>query len=265
MEGSRRQMVLENPTLEEAHQAVKQGVSKRRTVVVVGSCFVDYEGRASSKLEPGERIVIFKSDGSALIHRPRDYAPVNWQPHGSLFRTRLDDKTLVVRVFRRRENEVLEVNFDRVFLVAVLDLVDAGEFYLYASEDDMKQAIILQPSLLEEGFRPVTAERPVEPGFIDILGVDRNNVLTVVEIKRKAADKGAVLQLKRYLDVFKINSDRKVRGILVAPELARGAQKMLVALGLEFRALSPKRCAEVLKLRKSRRLIEFLSPEKRVK
>ena len=262
MSESKKQIVLESPTLQEAYQAVKKGISKRRTVLVIGRCFVDYEGRASSTLEPGERVVLFKSDGSALIHRPRDYAPVNWQPPRSLFRTRLDDGRLVVRVFRRKENEVLEVFFDSVFLVAVLDLVDAGEFYLYASEEDMKQAILLEPSLLEEGFRPITAEKPVEPGFIDILGVDGNNVLTVVEIKRGAASKAAVLQLKRYLDVFAVDSGREVRGILVAPELARGAQKTLATLGLEFKALSPQRCAEVLKQRKSRRLIEFLNQEK---
>jgi len=249
---------LENPSLKEAYDAVKRGVSRRRTVLIIGKCRVEYEGRASSKLEPGERIVLFKSDGSALVHRPRDYAPVNWQPPGSLFRTKLQGDRLTVRVFRRRENEVLEVAFDEVILVAILDLIDAGEFHLYASEEDMKKAILLQPLLLEEGFRPVTAERPVEPGFIDILGVDRNNVLTVVEIKRKAASSDAVLQLKKYLDVFRVDPSRAVRGILVAPELARGAQKMLAALGLEFKALSPQRCAEVIRQKRNRRLTEFL-------
>ena len=260
MERPRHQIVLENPSLEEAYQAVKLGISRRRTLIVVGNCWVDYEGRASSKLEPGERMIVFKSDGSALVHRPRDYAPVNWQPPGSLFRTRIDEGRLVVRVFRRRENEVLEVNFDDIILVAVLDLKDAGEFHLHASEEDMKQAILMEPALLEAGFRPITAERPVEPGFIDILGVDGENVLTVVEIKRKSANKEAVLQLKRYLDVFKVEADRKMRGILVAPELARGAQKMLAALGLEFKALSPQRCAEVLKQKKGGRLTDFLGP-----
>jgi len=258
MEKPRHQTVLENPSLEEAYDAIKRGISRRRTLIVVGSCRVNYEGRASSKLEPGERVIVFKSDGSALVHRPRDYAPVNWQPPGSLFRTRIDEGRLLIRVFRRREREVLEIALDRVFLVAVLDLVDAGEFYLYASEEDMKQAILLQPSLLEEGFRPIEAERPVEPGFIDILGVDGKNVLTVVEIKRKAAAKEAVLQLKRYLDVFKVDGDREVRGVLVAPELARGSQKMLAALGLEFKALSPQRCAEVLKRERGRPLTDFL-------
>jgi RecB family endonuclease NucS len=258
-DGSSPKILLERPTLEEAFRAVKTGISRHKTVLVVGNCTVNYEGRASSKLEPGERVVLFKSDGSALIHRPRDYAPVNWQPPGSLFRTRLDDDWLHVRVFRRKENEVLEVSFDNVILVAILDLKDSGEFHLYASEEDMQRALLEEPSLLEEGFRPITAERPVEPGFIDILGVDKNGVLTVVEIKRKAATKEAVLQLKKYMDVFNVNSERPLRGILVAPDLARGAQQLLASLGLEFKALSPQRCAEVLKSKKERSLTDFFT------
>ena len=250
-------MVLDEPTVEQALQAVKLGISRHKTVIIVGNCWVDYDGRASSKLEPGERVVLFKSDGSALVHRPRDYAPVNWQPPGSLFRTKMADGNLRIRVFRRKENEVLEVGFDKIVLVAVLDLRDVGEFHLYASEEDMQKAILAEPSILEEGFRPITAEKPVEPGFIDILGVDRNNTLTVVEIKRKAATKEAVKQLKRYMDVFTVEPDRRVRGILVAPELASGAQRLLASLGLEYRPLSPQKCAEVLKRKREKSLTDF--------
>lgn len=258
-DGASPRIVLNRPAIDEAYRAVKAGISRHKNVIIVGNCWVDYEGRASSKLGPGERVVLFKSDGSALVHRPRDYSPVNWQPPGSLFRTRMDDGRLYVRAFRRKENEVLEVGFDDVVLVAVLDLKDAGEFHLYSSEEDMKQAILAEPSLLEEGFRPITAEKPVEPGFIDILGMDQNKVLTVVEIKRKAATKEAVIQLKRYMDVFNVDSEQQARGILVAPELARGAQSLLASLNLEFRPLSPQKCAEVLKRKKIRSLTEFFS------
>jgi hypothetical protein len=253
--------ILESPTLGDAYQAVKSGTWRHRTVIVVGNCSVDYDGRASSKLEPGERIVILKPDGSALVHRPRDYAPVNWQPPGSLFRTRLENEHLHIRAFRRKENETLDVSFDRILLVATLDLRDTGEFHLHASERDMQEAILAQPHLLEEGFRPMTAERPVEPGFIDILGVDRDNVLTIVEIKRNTATNDAVLQLKKYVDVYHADEEKKIRGILVAPELAKGAQSLLASLGLEFKALSPQRCAEVLKRRKGRALTEFFEKE----
>jgi len=82
-------------------------------------------------------------------------------------------------------------------------------------------------------------------------------VLTVVELKRKPATKDAVLQLQKYMDVYVSDSSRRVRGILVAPELARGAQKMLASLGLEFKSLSPQRCAEVLKRKRERSLTDF--------
>jgi len=259
MRSPKNQVILENPSVEDALGAIRAGISRRKTVIVVGNCRVDYEGRASSKLEKGERVLICKPDGSALVHRPRDYAPVNWQPPGSIFRSRLRQGELVVRVFRRKENEVLEVTFEGLILVAVLDLSDSGEFSLYASERDMQQAILLEPSLLEEGFRPITSERPVDPGFIDILGVDRNNVLTVVEIKRKRATREAVLQLKKYMDVINPSQEREVRGVLVAPELAKGVQKLLAAIGFEFKPLSPQECSEVLRRRKGRQLTEFFT------
>jgi len=251
------QIIMESPTLEEASSAVKNGISRHRTVILAGNCWVDYEGRASSKLDPGERVALIKPDGSVLIHRPKDYPPVNWQPPGSLFRTRLRKDGLHVRAYRRKEREVLDVTFNEISLVAVLDLKDVGEFYLYASEKDMQDAILVEPSLLEEGFKPISSERPVDPGFIDIIGIDKDNVLTIVEIKRKPATKDAVLQLQKYMDVYASDSSRRVRGILVAPELARGSQKMLASLGLEFKSLSPQRCAEVLKRRRERSLTDF--------
>jgi len=254
---SRRNTILEAPTVEEAYRAVIGGTSKHRTVIISGNCWVDYQGRASSTLEPGERTVILKPDGSALVHRPTNYAPVNWQPPGSIFRTAIKDDNLSIRAFRMKENETLEVTFDRIIMVAVLDLRDSGAFYLHASEKDMQAAILFQPALLEEGFRPIKAEKSVEPGFIDIMGVDKDNVLTIVEIKRNPATTEAVLQLQKYMDVFKNDSTRRIRGILVAPELAKGAQGLLAKLGLEFKALSPEVCADVLRRKKSKTLTEF--------
>jgi len=257
LEHPQRQIVLENPPLREAGKAVKTGISRHRTVIIAGMCRVDYEGRASSKLEPGERVVLFKPDGSALVHRPRDYSPVNWQPAGSLFRTRLNEDGLVIRVYRRKEHETMEVTFTDVALVAVLDLVDAGEFSLYASEKDMQEAILYRPELLEEGFRPVTKEMPVDPGFIDIVGVDRENRLTVVEIKRVKAGKDAVNQLRKYMGVIDMDEDRPVRAILVAPELAKGAERLLKSYGYEYRQLSPQTCSDVLKEKKGKPLTAF--------
>jgi RecB family endonuclease NucS len=249
--------VLDNPQLSDAFTVIRTGISHRKIVVAAGMCTVEYEGRANSMLSPGERLAIFKPDGSALVHRPKDYSPVNWQPPGSIFQTKLGDMGLSIRVYRQKDHEVMEVIFTALKMVSILDLKDAGEFTLYASESDMQQAILAQPSLLEEGFRPITKEKTVDPGFIDILGVDKDNVLTVVELKRVKATKKAVLQLKKYMDVIDLDAGRRVRAILVAPSLADGAQEVLASFGYEFKALSPQQCAEVLKLKGGRVITDF--------
>ncbi|MCW4049238.1 MAG: endonuclease NucS [Candidatus Bathyarchaeota archaeon] len=257
METPQRQQVLENPSLEEAIKAIKAGISRHRTVIIAGNCTVEYDGRASSKLEQGERVILFKGDGSALVHRPKDYSPVNWQPAGSLFRTILTQDGLKIRVFRRKENETMEVIFTDLAMVAVLDLVDFGEFSLYATERDMQEAILFKPELLEPGFRPITKEKAVDPGFIDILGVDKDNKLTVVEIKRVKANKDAVNQLKKYMDVIDLDKGRPVRAILVAPELGKGVEKLLKEYGYEYKLISPQKCSEVLKQKKGKPLTSF--------
>ena len=67
-----------------------------------------------------------------------------------------------------------------------------------------------------------------------------------MEVKRKTAGKEAVLQLARYIDAIKVKANRELRGVLAAPSLGKDVQRLLMTLGLEFKALDPKKCAEVL-------------------
>jgi RecB family endonuclease NucS len=164
---------------------------------------------------------------------------------------------LHVRAVRRKPSESVRISFDRVYLVSAINLVDRGDFSLYASEEDMQRAILLEPSLLEPDLKPITYEKRVEPGFVDVYGIDGNGRLVVVELKRKTAGREAALQLARYVDSVRATVSREVRGVLVAPRLAKGVQRLLVSLGLEFKALDPKRCAEVLRRSETRRLAEF--------
>jgi RecB family endonuclease NucS len=274
--------VLVEPSLAEAEALIIKNTGK--CVLIVGNCCVEYHGRASSKLGPGERIVMIKEDGALLVHRAAGYDPVNWmpgtgviynvrvlktektnwfkrpvdsQPPGCTSHTEAKDNVLAINAVRQRPHETIKMFFDLIQLVAALSLVDSGEFSLYASEEDMQRAILLKPSLLEEGFRPISYEKKVEPGFVDVYGVDRNNELVVVEIKRKTAGKEAAVQLAKYIDAIKTKADRGVRGILVAPSLAKDAQRVLETLGLEFKHLEPKKCAETLQKAETKKLSEF--------
>jgi RecB family endonuclease NucS len=257
MQESNKLTVLINPKLKEAEAIIEKTFVQRKTLIVAGRCRVYYTGRAKSKLELGERLLIIKEDGSLLVHRPVGYEPVNWQPSGSVFHVQTREGTLEVHAVRQKPRESVRVSFDKIFMVSALSLVDSGEFLLYASEDDMHKAVLLKPTLLEEGFKPISYEKKVEPGFVDIYGVDKNGKLVVVEIKRKTAGKEAVLQLAKYIDSIRSKANRELRGVLAAPSLAKGVQRLLATLGLEFKALDPKKCSEVLKKAETTKLEAF--------
>ncbi|MCX8170522.1 MAG: endonuclease NucS [Candidatus Bathyarchaeota archaeon] len=238
--------ISENPSLDEAEDILNKAFSERRTVLIVGNCWVEYQGRASSMLKPGERIAIVKEDGSVLIHRSRGYEPVNWQPPGCILQAQRGEGCLTIVSVRRSPRETVKIFFDKILFLSVLELKDEGEFSLYASEEDMRRAILMEPSIIEDGFKPVEYEKKIEPGFIDVYGVDREGRMVVVEIKRRTAGKEAVLQLAKYVEALRADLGQEVRGILAAPDISREAGKLLISLGLSFKRVDPRRCSQIL-------------------
>ena len=250
-------IVLTEPKIAEAAVIIQKAFKQRRTLIVAGNCHVDYSGRANSTLENGERLLIIKSDGSLLVHRPIGYEPVNWQPSGAVFHVDATDNKLEVRGVRQKPRESVKVTFDKVLMASAINLSDYGEFLLYASEEDMHRAILLKPQLFEEGFKPISWEKHVEPGFVDVYGQDKNGKLVIIEVKRRTATKDNVLQLAKYIEPIKAKTNREIRAVLVAPSLAKDVQRLLVTMGLEFKALDPKECALVLKKKGNSKLESF--------
>jgi hypothetical protein len=138
-------------------------------------------------------------------------------------------------------------------------LTDAGEFALHVTEEQMKQAILIAPHLVEVGLKPLEEEKSLGyAGFTDIFAEDKNGLLVVVEIKRVPASRDAVVQLERYLDTLRKRIRRPIRGMVVAPELRKSAQPLLNSLKLEFVRLAPEKCFSVLKSRRDMKLSHFL-------
>ena len=241
----------------EAAAIIEKAFRQKLSLVIAGNCDVYYTGRAKSTLEIGERMLIIKEDGSILVHRPVGYEPVNWQPSGSIFHLKLKKNLIEIHSVRQKPREKVKITFDKIFMVSLLSLKDSGQFSLYASEQDMHKAILMEPSLLEEGFKPISYEKKVEPGFVDVYGMDKEGNLVVVEVKRKTARKNDVLQLAKYIEAIKTKTSRQLRGILVAPNLGKDVQKLLFSLGLEYKALDPKKCAEVLTKSSTTKLESF--------
>ena len=257
MHNTEKLTVLKNPTLQEAKSIIEKVFLNRKTLVLAGNCKVIYDGRASSKLDLGERLLIVKSDGAILVHRSFGYEPVNWQPSGSILHVQIKANKLQISAIRHSPRETLKVTFNEILMLSALLLDDSADFTLFASEKDMHQAILIKPSLIEEGFKPISYEKKVAPGFIDVYGVDKNGKLVVIEVKRRTAGKEAVIQLANYVKAIKNKADRNIRGILVAPNISKGVQKLLFTLDLEFIALDPRKCAKVLKKPENTKLEKF--------
>jgi len=249
--------IFERPNLEKSLGILKDAISKHKSIIILGLCKVKYEGRARSTLEVGERIIIIKEDGAVLIHRPKGYEPVNWQPSGCRFRTTLNSGILCLNAFRSNPNESLRILFDKISIIVVAKLQDLARFDLHVSEKEMQEAILLKPEILEDGFKNIAYEKKIEPGFMDIYGLDCSQRFVVVEIKRGKAGKSAVLQLAKYVEDVKNTLNKDVRGILAAPQISKGIQRLLATLNLEFKKIDPEQCARIIDLTQDKKLKDF--------
>jgi len=232
--------VLIEPSATDAEKVVREGLLRKDCIVLVGSCVVNYFGRASSILPRGERIVILKPDGTVLVHQKEKREPVNWNPPGCRASARAINGMLQITSVRTRPREVLVISFDLLKMVSRFNLHDEEELYLFGTESQMVEEVVKNPSLIEEGFRPITKELRTEYGMIDLYGVDRRGNVVVIEFKRGRAGLDAVSQLKRYVDELKKEGCEKggrvggVRGVLAAPGITESALKLLKELGLEY-------------------------------
>lgn len=245
---------LRSPAPREALTALEEAVDAGALVTVHGRCRVDYDGRASSKLGPGDRLVVLKPDGAALVHTEEGRTPVNWQPPGSEHAVSVREDRLRVRSTRESPAERLDVTFDRVYQLTAMDAADDSDLSLTGSEADLREAVLAEPTLVADWFEPTATERETTAGPIDVFGRDGQGRPVVVELKRRRVGPDAVGQLRRYVDAVRRadgvgtvaestdeDSDGvpAVRGILVAPSVTDRAATLLDQHGFSHVALTP--------------------------
>ena len=225
--------LVQNPDFEEASEILKEYLSREYTVQVNGLCTVNYRGRAKSKLDRGERLLIKKQDSALLVHGPDNYQPKNWQPQVGSFEVEVKQDALVLRALRRDPDEVVEVFFEEISLITVDQLVDKSELKIAGHEVDIHESIEEEPELVEEGLKVVERERETPAGFIDVFARDEDDNYVVIEVKRNP-DYNTVLQLQRYVDEIDEEFNGEIRGILVAPKMTDKVLEYLEERGLEF-------------------------------
>ena len=246
---------LTTPNPEDTLALIETGFENGGMLTIVGRCEVEYDGRASSYLPPGDRLVILKSDGTLLVHRDEQRTPVNWQPPGCTHDAQLDDDRLIVESTRTTPREKVTIAFETLAQVSLLKLDDSSDLALEDSEEDLRQRILADPDVLKAGFQPMMTERETPAGAVDIYGKDSDGTPTIVELKRRRVGPDAVGQLNRYVDALErdLSAGRSVRGILVAPSVTQRAEQLLASEDLEFVSLT----AENIESSQSTRLTDF--------
>jgi hypothetical protein len=204
--------------------------------LVVARCEVAYTGRLSAFLPESTRLLIFKADGSVLVHADAGgYKPLNWMTPPTVVEE--EPGRIVVRKRAGRSEDRLEIRIVEVLSDVEHDMGEAAGLEKDGVERDLQEALAERPEWLGPGLRLVRREWPTDVGPVDLMCRDGDDDWVAVEIKRVGTIE-AVEQLSRYLDFIR-RDPAKVgcRGILAAATLKPQAVTLAESRGL--------RCVEV--------------------
>jgi RecB family endonuclease NucS len=199
--------------------------------LVVARCEVSYTGRLSAYLPESTRLLIFKDDGSVLVHADAGgYKPLNWMTPPTVVEE--DPGSIVVRKRAGRSEDRLEIRLVEVFSDVRHEMGEAAALEKDGVERDLQLELASQPQALGEELRLVRREWPTDIGPVDLMCKDEDGQWVAVEIKRIGTME-AVEQLARYLERIRLDPAMAgCRGILAAQKLRPQAATLADARGI---------------------------------
>ena len=196
--------------------------------LLVARCEVLYTGRLTARLPEAVRLLMFKADGSFLVHDDAGgYRPQNWMTPPTV----VEEETglIVVRKRAGKSEDRLEIRL----LSDVTHELDATPLEKDGVERHLQEELAAQPHALGEPLHLVRREWPTDIGPVDLMCRDEEGRWVAVEIKRIGTI-DAVEQLGRYLERIELDS---CRGVLAAQTIKPQARTLAEARGI--------RCVEV--------------------
>ncbi len=183
--------------------------------LVVARCEVTYSGRLNAYLPEAVRLLVFKADGSVLVHADSGgYKPLNWMTPPTVVED--GDGLIVVRKRAGRTEDRLEIRVVEVLAEFEHELGEDAGLEKDGVERHLQEALAERPDVVEGGLRLVRREWPTEIGPVDLMCRDADDGWVAVEIKRVGTIE-AVEQLSRYLEVIRRDPALSgCRGVLAA-------------------------------------------------
>jgi RecB family endonuclease NucS len=200
--------------------------------ILISDCSAVYQGRLAAELPRATRVLMFKADGSVLIHSDGgSYKPLNWMsPPCSVAVTTLGELTEFKVV--NKAGEILTITVHEIHADYEHQLgVDPG-LIKDGVESHLQKLLAENLDSLAQGLTLIRREYPTAIGPVDILCKAASGGSVAIEIKRRGEIDG-VEQLTRYLDL--LNRDpllAPVTGIYAAQEIKPQAKTLAQDRGI---------------------------------
>ena len=201
--------------------------------LVVARCEVVYTGRLHAVLPEATRLLMFKSDGSVLVHADSGgYKPLNWMTPPTVLEE--DGDLIVVRKRAGRSEDRLEIRLVEILSDVSHPLDETAGLEKDGVERDLQELLAAQPEAVAVGLRLVRREWQTDIGPVDLMCRDDTDGWVAVEIKRIGTI-DAVEQLGRYLERIRLDPTLGAcRGILAAQQVKKQARTLAEARGLDW-------------------------------
>jgi endonuclease len=207
--------------------------------LLVARCEVLYTGRLTAVLPESTRLLMFKADGSVLVHADAGgYKPLNWMtPPTTIAEEGERLERIVVRKRTGKSEDRLEIRLVEVLSDVSHEMGEAAALEKDGVEHDLQEQLAAQPAALgEPALALVRREWPTDIGPVDLMCRDGEGWVAV-EVKRVATI-DAVEQLGRYLERIRLDPALVAcRGLLAAQQFKRQALTLAESRGI--------RCVEV--------------------
>src|SRR5919199_3710375 len=149
--------------------------------LIVARCEVRYSGRLNAVLPEALRLLVFKADGSVMVHSDAGgYKPENWMtPPTAIEET---DEGLCVRKVKGEDR--LDIRLAEVVSDTAHDMGEAAALQKHGVERELQELLADAPEWCGEGLRLVRREWPTDIGPVDLMCRDADEDWIAVEIKR---------------------------------------------------------------------------------
>ena len=169
----------------------------------------------------GDRVVLFKEDGSVAVHALKGAKPINYMAGPTSVREEDD----VIRIYRPASDETLTIVVEQVHRDERHALVDEALLEREGQERELHEHLARAPHLIEPGLAVVERERLTDVGPVDLWCRDAEGRVALVEVKRVRAVAAAVEQVVRYREQAQRNAALgEIRALVVAPDFAPQAK-----------------------------------------